>query len=167
MTGATRIEAHHQDHRQIASLRARHPDPTTEIDPRLAEQLGIREGDWLRITTPAGTLRQRAHFIPGLGLDRISAERWWYPERPLSEPSLGGFWESNVNAYVRDDLDACDPAYGAWPFRVARCNVERDHDNTVSDSCQAQSNSQNGRESRAQNAGCSPETAGVHHRARA
>jgi hypothetical protein len=139
----------------------------SEIDPRLAERLGIGEGDWLRITTPAGTLCQRAHFVPGLGLDRVSAERWWYPERPRSEPSLGGFWESNVNAYVTDDLDACDPASGAWPFRVARCTVERERDEIFTGRRDEWSDGLNGRESRARDAGCSSETVGAHDQAHA
>lgn len=126
MTGATRIEAHHQDHRQVRMLRARHPDPQVEIDPTTGERHGIREDDWVRISTPRGTLRQRARLVSGLGADRVNAERWWYPERAGTVPTLFGFWESNVGAYVDDDPDLCDPAYGAWPFRVARCRIEKE-----------------------------------------
>ncbi len=126
MTGGTRIDATHQDHRQVASLRERHPDPRVEIDPGLAERHGIGEGDWVRIETPRGRLRQRARLVPGLGPNVVNAERWWYPEREGAEPSLFGFWESNVSAYTEDDLDLCDPAYGTWPFRVAYCRIERE-----------------------------------------
>ena len=55
----------------------------------------------------------------------MNAERWWYPERDGAAPDLFGLWESNVNAHVAAELDACDPAYGTLPFRVARCRVSR------------------------------------------
>lgn len=125
MTGGTRIDATHQDHRQVPSLRARHPDPQVEIDPELARAHGIEEGDWVLIETEHGSIRQRATFVPGFGTDRISAERWWYPERKGSSPDLFGYPEANVNAVTTCDLDACDPAYGALPYRIARCRIER------------------------------------------
>jgi|SRR5579884_530696 len=126
MTGGTRIDATHQDHRQVASLRRHHPDPLVELAPETAAGLGIAEGDWVRVETPRGSFRQRAHLVPGLALDVVNAERWWYPEREGAEPSLFGFWESNVSAHTEDDLALCDPAYGNWPFRVARCRVARE-----------------------------------------
>ena len=126
LTGNTRIDATHQDHRQVPSLRARHPDPILEIDPTLAARHGIREGDWVRLEAPHGAFRQRAHLVAGLGDDRVNAERWWYPEREAAEPSLFGFWASNVNGFLEADLEACDPAYGTLPFRVARCRIRRE-----------------------------------------
>jgi anaerobic selenocysteine-containing dehydrogenase len=126
MTGGTRIDATHQDHRQVASLRRHHPDPQVEIAPDTAARHGIADGDWVRLETPRGSFRQRARLVPGLALDAVNAERWWYPEREGAEPGLFGFWESNVSAYTEDDLDLCDPAYGNWPFRVARCRIARE-----------------------------------------
>jgi thiosulfate reductase/polysulfide reductase chain A len=126
MTGGTRIDATHQDHRQVASLRRHHPDPLVELAPETAVRLAIAEGDWVRIETPRGSFRQRARLVEGLPADVVNAERWWYPEREGAEPELFGFWESNVSAYTDDDLDRCDPAYGNWPFRIARCRIARD-----------------------------------------
>jgi anaerobic selenocysteine-containing dehydrogenase len=125
MTGGTRIDATHQDHRQVPSLRARHPDPQLEIDPELAAAEGIAEGDWVLIETERGAIRQRATFTPGLGRDRVSAERWWYPEHDGPAPALFGYPEANVNAVTSCDLDACDPAYGALPYRIANCRISR------------------------------------------
>jgi thiosulfate reductase/polysulfide reductase chain A len=130
MTGATRIDATHQDHRQIASLRRSHPDPVVEIDPETATDHEIEDGDWVRITTPRGSFRQRARMVPGLGRDRVNAERWWYPERPGAEPTYFGLWESNVNAYTEDDLELCDPIFGALPYRLARCRIARERQET-------------------------------------
>jgi hypothetical protein len=41
------------------------------------------------------------------------------------QPTYFGFWESNVNAYTDDELELCDPIYGALPYRLARCRIER------------------------------------------
>ncbi|MDX6599759.1 MAG: hypothetical protein QOE87_3646 [Gaiellales bacterium] len=124
MTGATRIDASHQDHRQIASLRRSHPDPVVELAPETAIAHGIEDGSWVRITTPRGSFRQRARLLPGLVGDRVNAERWWYPEQAGEQPTYFGFWESNVNAYTDDELELCDPIYGALPYRLARCRIE-------------------------------------------
>ncbi|HXG36946.1 MAG TPA: molybdopterin dinucleotide binding domain-containing protein, partial [Dehalococcoidia bacterium] len=125
-TGAAVIEFMHQDHRQISSLRKRHPEPQVEIAPETAAGLGIAEGDWVWVETPSGKVRQRAKLSPGLHPQLIVAERWWYPERKGEEPDLYGLWESNINAYTEDDPDLCDPAYGNWPFRLGRCRVYKD-----------------------------------------
>jgi anaerobic selenocysteine-containing dehydrogenase len=125
MTGATRIDATHQDHRHVEQLRRRHRDPTVEIDPRTARAIGAAEGDWLRIVTRDGEIVQRAHLVPGLGSDRVSAERWWYPEREGALPALFDVRESNANAHTSADGADCDQAYGGLPFRNARCRIER------------------------------------------
>lgn len=125
MTGATRIDATHQDHRHVKTLRRRHPDPLVQIDPRLATSIGVRNGDWVRVITPGGEIRQRAHLVEGLGEDRVCAERWWYPERPGVMPELFGALETNVNAHTSNELDNCDPAYGGLPYRNAFCRIER------------------------------------------
>jgi thiosulfate reductase/polysulfide reductase chain A len=123
MTGATRIDATHQDHRHVEKLRKRHPDPIVDMDPRTATEIGVVDGDWVRIVTPTGEIRQRARLVPGLGADRVSAERWWYPERDGAR--LFDALASNANAYTSSDLDRCDPAYGGLPYREAHCRVER------------------------------------------
>ena len=125
MTGATRIDATHQDHRHVDKLRRRHRDPIVEIDPRTARAIGAAEGDWLRIITRDGEIVQRAHLVPGLGSDRVSAERWWYPEREGALPALFNVRESNANAHTSTDSGDCDQAYGGLPFRNARCRIER------------------------------------------
>lgn len=124
-TGATRIEMTHQDHRQMPTLRQRHPEPIVEIPPEIARALAIETNDWVWIETLKGRIRQRAKIVSGMHPEVVSAERWWYPERPGAAPELYGIWESNVNAYTEDDPDLCDQAYGTWPFRLGRCRLTK------------------------------------------
>ena len=126
MTGATRIDATHQDHRHIDRLRRRHPDPIVEIDPDDGACDRRSEGRLVPHHRRAdGEIVQRAHLVPGLGPDRVSAERWWYPEREGTLPTLFNVRESNVNAHTSTDGADCDHAYGGLPFRNARCRIER------------------------------------------
>lgn len=115
LTGATRIDATHQDHRQVASLRRRHPEPEVRLHPSLAQ------GDWAWVETRLGRVRLTTALHPRT----VDAERWWYPERPATDPDPYGVMATNVNLLLDDDPDLCDPAYGSWPYRVARCNVRR------------------------------------------
>jgi len=124
MTGATRIDATHQDHRHIDSLRTRHPDPIVELDPATATEVGVGDGDWVRIVTAGGRVRQRVRVVRGLGADRVSAERWWYPEQDGVQPPLFGVLDTNVNAHTSVAFEDCDQAYGGLPYRNVRCRIE-------------------------------------------
>jgi len=125
MTGATSLVMTHQDHRQVASLRRQHPDPTARIHPMAAAKLGLADGDWVWIESPTGRVRQRLRVTSDVHPRVVDAERWWYPERPGPEPDLFGVFESNVNVLTDDSPDLCDPAHGSWPFRMGRCRVLR------------------------------------------
>src|SRR6185437_2355752 len=116
----------HQDHRQVPSLRRQHPDPTVQIHPSTAAELGLAEGDWVWIESPAGRVRQSAQLTERVHPRVVNAERWWYPERTGAEPELFGVLETNVHALADDDPGLCDPAHGGWPFRMGRCRVYRD-----------------------------------------
>lgn len=125
MTGSTHINMTHQDHRQIASLRRHHPDPTVRIHPATAATLGVQDGDWVWVETPTGRVCQRVRLTERMHPAVVDAERWWYPERVGTEPDVFGVFESNVNVVTDDSPDRCDPAYGAWPFRVGRCAIRK------------------------------------------
>ncbi|MBI4492566.1 MAG: molybdopterin-dependent oxidoreductase [Chloroflexi bacterium] len=125
MAGATHPAMTHQDHRQIASLRRQHPDPTVRVHPATAAELGLAEGDWAWIESPTGRIRQRVQLAERVHPRVVDAERWWYPERQGAEPELFGALESNVSVLTDDDPQRCDPAYGSWAFRLGRCRVSR------------------------------------------
>lgn len=124
-TGGTQLFHTHQDHRQIASLRRRVPDPVMEIHPQTAAALGIADGDWVYIETARGKVRQKARLTDGIAPRVVNADRWWYPEEPGEEPSLHGFWIANINICTDDELDHCDPMYGSWPLRGLLCRVSK------------------------------------------
>ncbi|MFC1814540.1 molybdopterin-dependent oxidoreductase, partial [Thermodesulfobacteriota bacterium] len=114
----------HSEHRQIDSLRRRHPEPFVQIHPETAGELGIADGDWVWIETKLGKMRQKCQYFNGMGPDIVSAEHgWWFPELPGEEPWLHGVWESNLNVCVNDAPEILNTKLGSWPLRPSLCKV--------------------------------------------
>lgn len=117
----------HSQHRSLASLRKRAPDPVAEIGEGLAKERGIQSGDWIRISTRNGAARFVAKPTPGLADDVVVAEfGWWQscPEMDRAELSAQGPYNSNANSLI--SADAVDPISGSIPHRSFRCNIELD-----------------------------------------
>jgi anaerobic selenocysteine-containing dehydrogenase/NADPH-dependent glutamate synthase beta subunit-like oxidoreductase len=114
----------HSEHRQVESVRRRHPEPCVQIHPETAKGLGIENGDWAWIETPRGRIRQKCTYFDGIHPRVVHCQHgWWFPELPSEEPWLGGVWESNVNVLTDDDPDRCNPESGVWPLKTALCKV--------------------------------------------
>ncbi|WP_454625318.1 molybdopterin dinucleotide binding domain-containing protein [Bradyrhizobium cenepequi] len=95
------------------------------IHPKTAGAYGIADGDWIWIEGPLGRIRQRAQLTEDMPLAAVDAERWWYPERDDVAFSLAGLMETSVNVLADDSLELCDPVYGTWPLRNARCRISK------------------------------------------
>ena len=114
---------HHSSNRQMEKLRQRYPHPLVQINPDTAAGLGIADGDYVYIETPLGKIKQKAQLVEGLQPDVVHADGyWWYPERPESEPSLFGVWESNINSILPDDPEFCDYTGDSY-FRGLLCKI--------------------------------------------
>jgi anaerobic selenocysteine-containing dehydrogenase len=124
ITGSNFNPMYHSEQRQWPSARAICPDPLVAIHPDTAAELGIAEGDWVRIETEHGSIRQRARFSD-LASKRIvdTQHGWWFPER--KDDPLGGFLESNCNALVSDAPELCSQGTGGWAQSGLPCRIER------------------------------------------
>ena len=120
--GRRHIAFYHGANRQIPWLRELHPEPTVEIHPDTARELGIENDDWVWIETPRGKgrIKQKAVVTMRVHPRVISAEPfWWFPEKGGPEY---GCWESNVNAITSND-PPYDPAVGSTLLRGGLCKV--------------------------------------------
>jgi anaerobic selenocysteine-containing dehydrogenase len=101
----------HSEYRQIPSLREKHPAPLVEINPRTADELDIRDEEWVWIQTVRGRIKQRARLAKGIHPRVIHIEHgWWFPEEPGPEH---GIWNSNANI-LTNNAPPYDPAMGTY-----------------------------------------------------
>ncbi|MFO7785378.1 MAG: molybdopterin-containing oxidoreductase family protein [Thermodesulfobacteriota bacterium] len=114
----------HSGGRQIESLRRGHPEPVVRIHPETAAALGLREGDWVRVSTKRGSIRQKAALSDDLDPRVVGVDyAWWFPERGAE--GRYGWDESNIN--VLTDLR---PPYGrelgSACLRGFSCRIEKE-----------------------------------------
>jgi thiosulfate reductase/polysulfide reductase chain A len=120
-TGARRAEYFHSEHRQIETLRARRPDPLVEINPATAAAHDIAEGDWVKVSSPRGSIRMRARVTADISPNVVSLDHgWWFPERGGDF----GVFESNANVLTSAD-PPYDPAFGSYQLRGLLCALEK------------------------------------------
>ncbi len=124
ITGPRQPGYFHSEGRQIPLLRQLHKDPEIEIHPETAAKEGIRDGDWVVIESPRGTVRQRAKLTLGIDPRVVAAQHgWWFPEK--KDPGHG--WdESNINILTDNVYEGCDPAMGAVSARTLLCKIYRE-----------------------------------------
>jgi len=121
-TGARIPVFYHSEYRQLPTLRRGGQEPRVEIHPVTAEKHGIKRGDWVAITSPRGSIRQRAVLSPDIHPNVIHCEHgWWFPER---EGPDHGMWESNANV-LTNQSPPYDPAMGTYQLRGLLCRIER------------------------------------------
>ncbi len=101
----------HSEHRQIPWLRELEPEPTVEIHPDTAKELGIVNGEWVYIENKRGQVKFRAVVTPTI-LPRVVAptHSWWMPETDGKAPNFFGTWDYNINNLV----PACTQGRSGW-----------------------------------------------------
>ncbi len=122
----------HSQHRNIASLRRLVPDPLLEIAPATASARGVKEGDWLRVTTIAGSAVARARLTPGLAENTVFGQHGWWVDGPDGSPYDARHpLAANINRAISTKVS--DPVSGSIPLRASWCNVEKLDMSPVSD----------------------------------
>lgn len=67
----------HSQFRQSPSCKASFPEPVLEIHPEAADQMAIREGDQVRLSTREGHLEVSVHLTSHLRLDSLRLTHGW------------------------------------------------------------------------------------------
>jgi anaerobic selenocysteine-containing dehydrogenase len=113
-------------HRNMASLRSRMPDPQVELHPHTARARGIAAGDWVRLETPHGSIRARAKLTATLNPQVVCGQHGWWqacPELDLPGYPPIGPGSANLNAVLCQQPS--DPISGSSLLRASVCNVTR------------------------------------------
>jgi thiosulfate reductase/polysulfide reductase chain A len=122
LTGDRERTYHHSRFRAEPWAAKVSPDPTLLIHPETATTLGIGDGDWLTVDTPAGLppCRLRAKVSDATAPDVVSTGMgWWRPAAPAPEH---GALDININAALSYD-GPFDPASGSPDARGVLCRV--------------------------------------------
>lgn len=117
----------HSSHRHVASLRKKTPDPSIEINARLAAKRGLQDGDWAIVTTSAGEVWLRVRLNEALDDRVVVAEfGWWEDCPPLGRDAIrpAGSPTSNMNNALSDATR--DPVSGSVPLRATTCDIRKD-----------------------------------------
>jgi anaerobic selenocysteine-containing dehydrogenase len=124
ITGGRHSPFYHSEHRQVKSARKMHPDPLMQINPKIAKEYGISEGDWVWIESSRGKVKQRCQILEGIDPRVVHAQHgWWFPEMDGADPTLHGAFMSNINVLTDDDPDVCNKIHGGWPLRGLLCKI--------------------------------------------
>lgn len=124
-TGARSYEFFHSEHRQLETMRQFHKWPLVDINPEVAAEYGIEDGDWVWIENMRGRCRQKANLDPALPKWLIRAEHgWWFPEQEAAEPSLFGVFDCNSNNLTPQE-QLSETAMGA-PYKCQICKIYKD-----------------------------------------
>ncbi|MPY98222.1 MAG: molybdopterin-dependent oxidoreductase [Actinophytocola sp.] len=111
-------------HRNVASLRRKVPDPQLEMHPDTARERGIAAGDWVRLDTPHGSVRARAKLSANLDPRVVCGQHGWWqacPDLDLPGYPVTGPGSANLNAVLSQTPS--DPISGSSPLRASVCDV--------------------------------------------
>jgi anaerobic selenocysteine-containing dehydrogenase len=111
-------------HRNVASLRSRVPDPLVELHPETARVRGVAAGDWVRLETPHGSIRARARLNASLDPHVVCGQHgWWQACAELGLPGYPPFGPNSANLNLVLRQHPSDPISGSSPLRASVCNV--------------------------------------------
>lgn len=62
----------------IPSVRRMNPEPRLDIHPETATDKGIKDGDWVKLTSPRGEVTVKARLQEGIRPDTVALEEGWW-----------------------------------------------------------------------------------------
>jgi assimilatory nitrate reductase catalytic subunit len=95
--------------RRIGALVDQYPEPRLEIHPRLAEQHGIKDGDWVAITTRRAEIVLRAMVVKTIRPDTVFMPYHWPGKK-------------SANKLTHRTLD---PRSKIPEFKVSACRIRK------------------------------------------
>jgi anaerobic selenocysteine-containing dehydrogenase len=124
-TGARSPVLFHSEHRQIPWLREIEPDPTVEIHPQTAKDLGVTNGEWVYVENQKARIKAKAKLSPLIHPKVVMVlHGWWLPETEGKDPYLYGVWDYNVNNLIPMGTQGRN-GFGGGAYREGICRVTK------------------------------------------
>jgi len=109
--------------RRISRLIEAHPEPFLELSETLAEQVAVKNGQWLRVTTARGEVRLKAVVTPRMKPLRAGGRLIEVVWAPMHYGPLGDATGASIN---RLTIDALEPNVGIQETKACLCRVEKE-----------------------------------------
>ncbi|MCX6011060.1 MAG: molybdopterin-dependent oxidoreductase [Chloroflexi bacterium] len=110
LISGTRTMAYtHSQYRDIARLKRLTPEPLVEINPELARELGIADGEMVIVESARGSITLKARITPDVPPTVLSLQHGW----------------KEANANLLTDNEPCDPISGYPAFKTTPCQVKK------------------------------------------
>lgn len=99
-TGARNWSMFHSEHRQIKRMRALHPDPIIQMNPKTVETLGLSNGQMVWVENQFGRAKRKIEATEAIDERMCSTDHaWWLPE---GDPeSFYDVFDLNINNLVQ------------------------------------------------------------------
>lgn len=124
LTCAKALQFCETQHRNVASLRRSVPHPQVELHPAAAAARGITAGEWVRLTTPHGSIRACAKLNPSLDPQVVCGQHgWWQACDDLDLPGAPPFGPDSTNLNLVLRQRPSDPISGSSPLRASVCDI--------------------------------------------
>lgn len=114
----------HSQHRGVARLRRRWPEPFVEVHPRTARAEGLADGEMVRVETPTAAMTVRLKVSERILEGAVVGQAgWWEACEVLGLPGQDPFADAgaNINRLVASDV--ADEVSGGLPVKSARCRL--------------------------------------------
>ncbi|WP_165253015.1 molybdopterin-dependent oxidoreductase [Adlercreutzia sp. ZJ304] len=99
-TGARNWSMFHSEHRQIKRMRALHPDPIVEVNPKTLEKFGIADGGYVWVENQYGRAKRKVRATEAVDERMCSTDHaWWLPEGDPDK--LYSVFDLNINNLVQ------------------------------------------------------------------
>ena len=114
-------------HRNLPELRKGASDPSFVVHGDEVERLGMKGGDWARITTSTGSIVSRVYARSGMpkGLTRVP-HVWWKPESLGGLDKVSGIRDFSDDVITADDdPELIDIERGVLNLKGMRCALTK------------------------------------------
>jgi anaerobic selenocysteine-containing dehydrogenase len=118
------VEYSHSQHRALPSLRKRVPHPFLEINPKKAEELGVKDGDRVVLETPYGRISLLAKVTDAIAYNVVCTQNgWWQECKDLRLPGYDPYSPEGANVNLLYRTEGKDPISGSLFLKGHPCKV--------------------------------------------
>ena len=115
---------HHGTLRNIPYIREIYPVARSWINPITAEELGLEDGDWIKMTSRRDSTHGKVLITEGIAPGVVYQERFWNPELLDSDDPDRAWKTMNINVLTKHDAPYND-AYGTYTLRGVQIAIEK------------------------------------------